>query len=151
MKVGLSNHQPLCVCVCVCLSVCVSPTNNFWTYVGKVGILVLPITSCYPCNANITERRVRGISMVIHLLCIQDVPGLNLDMETGYSDWCSSSFHSVLLGKCWDSTLKSGHDRFLPHQFISHLSPLHPTLYSLSQWKASLNKLQTYKMPISTI
>jgi len=26
MKVGLSNHQPVCVCV----RVCVSPTNDFW-------------------------------------------------------------------------------------------------------------------------
>jgi hypothetical protein len=31
IKVGLSNHQSVCLCVCVCVCVCVSPTNNFWT------------------------------------------------------------------------------------------------------------------------
>jgi len=47
-------------------------------------------------------------------------------------------FSSVPPGKFWDSTLKLGHDRFLPNpfQFIIHLSPFHSTLYSLSYWKS---------------
>jgi hypothetical protein len=46
-----------------------------------------------------------------------------------------------------DSTKKLAHEPFLPNpfQFIIHLSPFHSTLYSLRQWKASLNQLQINK------
>jgi hypothetical protein len=41
---------------------------------------------------------------------------------------------SVPPGKCWDNTLKLGHNHFLknPVQVIIHLSPYHLTLYSHS-------------------
>jgi hypothetical protein len=45
MKMGLSNHHPVYVCVCVCLSVYVSPTSDFWTdrwIFVKFGRHVLP-------------------------------------------------------------------------------------------------------------
>jgi hypothetical protein len=54
-----------------------------------------------------------------------------------------SWFSSVPPGKCRDSTLKLGHDRFLPHPFqcFIHLSSFHSTLIVLVAEKASLNKL----------
>jgi hypothetical protein len=49
-----------------------------------------------------------------------------------------SCFLSVPPGKFRDSTLQSGHDRFLPHpfQFIIYLSCFHSTLYGLSYLKS---------------
>jgi hypothetical protein len=54
-------------------------------------------------------------------------------------------FSPVPPGKCPDSTLKLGHDRFLPNpfQFIIYLS-YYSMLYSLVTEKASLNTLPTY-------
>jgi hypothetical protein len=72
------------------------------------------------------------------LLCIRDVLGSNLDPETGYHDWGISCFSSVSPGKCRDSTLKLGCNRFLPHsfQFTIHLPPYYSTLYSLRCWES---------------
>jgi hypothetical protein len=62
---------------------------------------------------------------------------------TGYLDWGISLFSSVSPGECRGSKLKSGHYRFLPNSFhVIFLSPYHSTLYGLSHWKASFNKLQ---------
>jgi hypothetical protein len=82
------------------------------------------------------------------LLCIQEVLGSNLGPETGYPDCGFSWFSSVLTGKLWDSTLKLGHDPFLPHpfQFIIHLSPLHSTLYNLSVQTSSKAHPVSYPM-----
>jgi hypothetical protein len=75
------------------------------------------------------------------LINVREVP------ETGYRDWGFPWVSSVSPGKCWDSTLKLDHDRFLPHslQFIVHISTLYSTLYNLTHRKASLNKLQRKK------
>jgi hypothetical protein len=52
------------------------------------------------------------------LSLIQEVPGSNLGLGTGYSDRGFSWFLPVPPGKCWDSTtLKLGHDHFLPNRF----------------------------------
>jgi hypothetical protein len=67
---------------------------------------------------------------------IREVQGSNLGSETGYPEvmW----FYSVSPGECRDSTLKSGHDRFLPNpfRFIVHLSPYRSTLHSLELQKS---------------
>jgi hypothetical protein len=49
-----------------------------------------------------------------------------------YGDF--SLFISFPAGKCHDSTLKVGHDRFLqnPFHFVIHFSPFHSTLHNLS-------------------
>jgi hypothetical protein len=51
-------------------------------------------------------------------------------------------------GECRHSTLKLGHDRFLPSpfQFVIHLPPLQSTLYSLSHWKINYCKRKTEGM-----
>jgi hypothetical protein len=51
--------------------------------------------------------------------------------------WCFSWFASFPPDECWDSTLKLGHDRFLPNpfQFTIQLSPFHSMPCSLSYWK----------------
>jgi hypothetical protein len=68
---------------------------------------------------------------------ILEVPGSNIGPETSYSV-------SVSPGKRWESTLKLGHDRFLPRpfQFIIHISPFFilRSIASVTE-KASLNKL----------
>jgi hypothetical protein len=51
-----------------------------------------------------------------------------LTAVTAYPDWGFSWFSSVLPGKCRDSTLKLGHDHFLPNHFqfiIIQLSSYH--------------------------
>jgi hypothetical protein len=79
------------------------------------------------------------------LLRVQEVPGSNLDPETGYPDWGFSWFSSVHAGECRGSTLKLGHDRFLPNsiKFIIYFSLFHSTLYSPIYWKSLLNKIQS--------
>jgi hypothetical protein len=64
------------------------------------------------------------------LLRIREVPGLNLGPETDYPVWSFSLFSSVPPGECRSSTLKSGHDRFLPYpfQFIINLSTIYIVL-----------------------
>jgi hypothetical protein len=53
------------------------------------------------------------------------------------------TFSQSLQAHAGDSTLKLGHDHFLPHSFhlIFQLSPFHYTLFRPSYWKTSLNKL----------
>jgi hypothetical protein len=48
-----------------------------------------------------------------------------------------SWFSSILPGKYRDTTLKLGHDRFLPNplHFINHFSTFHSTLCNLCYWK----------------
>jgi hypothetical protein len=48
------------------------------------------------------------------LLHIREFLASNLSPEIGYSDLVFLWFSSVPPGKCWDSTLRVGHDRFLP-------------------------------------
>jgi hypothetical protein len=75
---------------------------------------------------------------LIFLLCMREVPGLNLGPETGYPDRDRSLLSSVPPGKCWNRSLKvHSHSRFLIHRshLIIHLSPLHSSLYNLSLWK----------------
>jgi hypothetical protein len=77
------------------------------------------------------------------LLRIREVPGLNIDPETGYPE-CFRLFYSVPPGDCRDSTLQLGHDRFLPHTF-KFIITYHPFIRLFIVWvtkKASLNKLQ---------
>jgi hypothetical protein len=78
------------------------------------------------------------VEWLILLLCIREVPESNLGLETGYPGWKFSSFSSVPPGKFRYSTLKLGHDRFLPHrlQFIIHLTSFHSTLHNLSYWES---------------
>jgi hypothetical protein len=47
-------------------------------------------------------------------------------------------------GNCWDSTLKLGHDRFLPHpiQFIIHVSYFHSTKKAQVSEKSVGKKVQ---------
>jgi hypothetical protein len=60
--------------------------------------------------------------------CIQKAPDSNLDQDTGYPDWGLLWLLSVLLGECWESTLKydTAISKSLPiHHvliFPSHLS-----------------------------
>jgi hypothetical protein len=49
------------------------------------------------------------------LLCIQMASGSNLGPETSYPEFFM--FSSVFPGEFRDSTLKLGHDRFLPNPF----------------------------------
>jgi hypothetical protein len=65
---------------------------------------------------------------------IRKVPGWNFGPETCYPNWGFLWFPSVPPGKCWYSTLKLGHDRFLPHPFyfIIHMSSFHSALYNLN-------------------
>jgi hypothetical protein len=60
------------------------------------------------------------------LLRILDVPCSNLSPGIGYPGGGFSWFSSVHPGECRDSTLKLGHDLFLPNslQFIIYLLPL---------------------------
>jgi hypothetical protein len=66
------------------------------------------------------------------LLSIHEVPSSNLNPETGNP------------GKCEDSGLQLGHERFLPNplQFIIYLSAFHSTLHSLSYRETVGNKLR---------
>jgi hypothetical protein len=77
------------------------------------------------------------------LLRIREVPGSNFGPLTGYPGLYFSWFLSAPLGECRVSASKLGYGRFLPNyfHFITH-HPFHSTLYSLSFWKVSLNKLQ---------
>jgi hypothetical protein len=77
------------------------------------------------------------------LLRIREVLASNLGPESGY--WLK--FFVVFISPCrqiLELYLQLGHGRFLPNlfQFIIHISTLHSTLYILSYWKTSLNKLQ---------
>jgi hypothetical protein len=49
--------------------------------------------------------------------------------------------------ECRNISLKLGEDRFPPNpfHFIIHVPPFHSTLYILSYWKTSLNKVQINK------
>jgi hypothetical protein len=73
------------------------------------------------------------------LPCIREVLCSNLGLETGYPDLRFSCFFSVPPGKCLDSILKLGNDFIFPNpfRFITHLSPSHSTLCSLSYLKSS--------------
>jgi hypothetical protein len=51
---------------------------------------------------------------VVNIPSCREFPGSNLGPETGYPDGGLWLFSSVPPGKCWDSTYKLGHDRFLP-------------------------------------
>jgi hypothetical protein len=84
---------------------------------------------------------VEWLTLLLH---IREVPGSNLDLETGHSDWSFLWFSSIPQGKFRDSISKLGHNCFLPHpfQFIIHLPSFHLMLYSLSFWKVSLNKIK---------
>jgi hypothetical protein len=91
-------------------------------------------------------RRDRVVS--IHSSCSGN-PGF----KSRPGDWLSWMrvfvLSSVPPGECRNSTLKLGHDRFLPSrfQFIIHLLLFHSTPYSLSYWKISfLSKLQISKV-----
>jgi hypothetical protein len=83
------------------------------------------LLACWQGNLNNTPASYSG--------------GLRLESQPikGYLDWSSSWFFSVPSRTCWDGALKLGYCRFLPHsfQFLSHLSPLHLTLYNTSHWK----------------
>jgi hypothetical protein len=85
------------------------------------------------------------VECLTFLLCILEVPNSNLDPETRYPDWGVSWFPLVPPGKCRESTIKLGQDRFLQNrlQFIIHLSS-----YVVRRYfeKASLNKLQINKI-----
>jgi hypothetical protein len=97
-----------------------------------------------------TERRGRVIPLL--LLCIREVPGSNLGPEAGYPECVFSWFSSVPPGECWDSTLKLGHDRFLPSPFqFIHLSPFHSTLYNLNSWKSSSYRLKINEQIIQLV
>jgi hypothetical protein len=61
------------------------------------------------------------------LIRIWEVPGSNLDPVTLHPNRGFSWLSSVPPGKCWDSTLNVGHDRFC--QVTIYLSPLHGTLF----------------------
>jgi hypothetical protein len=85
------------------------------------------------------------------LLRIREVLDSNLGSETGCPDCGVSWFLSVLPGRCWDSTLKLGDDRFLTHhfQFVIHLSLFNSTLYRPSHWKSVLkDKNSNVWMPL---
>jgi quinol-cytochrome oxidoreductase complex cytochrome b subunit len=76
------------------------------------------------------------IEWLTFLLCIREVPGLDLNLETGYPDWGFLWFSLVPPGKCQDRTLN--YATFFPihHSFIT-LS------FSTIAWvtKKVLNKL----------
>jgi hypothetical protein len=80
---------------------------------------------------------------------IREVPGLNLDLETSYPDWGFRYFTQSFEVNA-GIVLKLGHDRFLsrPFQFTLYLLPIHSTLYNLSYWEASRNKLQAQSIQI---
>jgi hypothetical protein len=59
-------------------------------------------------------------------LRIREVPRLILAPKTGYLDLGLLWSSSVPPGECRDSTLKLGHDRFLPNPF-----PIHPLLIAI--------------------
>jgi hypothetical protein len=105
-------------------------------------------------DTNLYEKRSENLILQYHTpnivvkwlrlqLCIREVLGSILGPSDRLS-WGSSWFYSVPPDKCLDSTLKLGHDRFLPNPFqsIFHLA-YHSTLHSLVTEKASLNKLPT--------
>jgi hypothetical protein len=73
------------------------------------------------------------------LLRIREVPGSNLDPETGCPDRDYMVF-SVPPGKFRKRTSKLGHDHFLPHpfQFIIYLSSLHSALCTRIDWVVAL-------------
>jgi hypothetical protein len=63
------------------------------------------------------------VEWLILMLHIWEVPGSKLGPDTDYSEFLW--FSSVPPGKCQDSTLKLGHDHFLPILFNSSLT-YHP-------------------------
>jgi hypothetical protein len=77
------------------------------------------------------------VEWLTFLLRTREVPGVNIGLETGYPNWGFSWFASFPPDECWDSTLKLGHDRFLPNpfQFTIQLSPFHSMPCSLSYRK----------------
>jgi hypothetical protein len=85
-----------------------------------------------------------AVERLAFLLLNLDVSGSDLGPETGCLDRGFSLFSSVLPGECWHSTLKWGHDCFLPNpfQFIIHVSSLYSTQRCLSYWKSAV-KLKT--------
>jgi hypothetical protein len=108
-------------------------------------IISVPVTTS---SSDILPRLTPNVVVewLTLLLRIREVQGSNL----GYPDWGFSWFSSVPPGKFWDSTLKLGNDRFLPHpfQYITHSSHLHSMLYDLSHWKETLNKLQIGRLVV---
>jgi hypothetical protein len=86
------------------------------------------------------------------LLCIRDVPGSNLESETGYPDQGSFVVFLSSSKRIPDSPVKLGHDRFLPNpfQFIVHLSPYYSTLYRLVL-DAEKRRKTNYKPTLATV
>jgi hypothetical protein len=114
---------------------------------GVTGTLACSPTSCNKRCSEFYRLNV-VVKSLTPLLRIREFPGSNFGPETGYPDWRFSWFSSVPSGKCCDSTLKLGHDSFLPRPFkyTIYVGPYHPfiRLYiNLITEKASLNKQQT--------
>jgi hypothetical protein len=77
------------------------------------------------------------------LLCIWEVQGSNLDLETSYPGWEYSWFSSVPPGNCQERTLNRAtttSTSFPIHNLLINLS--FDVIYSWVTEKASLNKLQ---------
>jgi hypothetical protein len=81
------------------------------------------------------ERRGRVVSTPA---LYSEYPGSNL-CNCDWLSWCFSWFSSVPLSKCRNSTLKLGHDRFLPSHNSSSIVTSSSTLYSLVTEKESGN------------
>jgi hypothetical protein len=85
-----------------------------------------------------TTWKARNATVWALLLRTREFPSSNFGVEAGYPDWKILWFSSVPPGECHNSTLKWGHDRFLPNHFhfIFRVASVHSTK------KGSLNKLQ---------
>jgi hypothetical protein len=74
---------------------------------------------------------------------IQQIPGSNLAPETGCYHWDFSSFSSVLLGECWDSTLKLASFHIVSNSSFTFIQRF---IIWVTK-KASLNKLHLIGSP----
>jgi hypothetical protein len=81
-------------------------------------------------SVNYITSKLLFLRLLELLLRIREVTDSNLGSDTGYID----EVYLSLSSECRDSTLKLGHDRFLPNtfQFIVHLSPFYSTLCSIN-------------------
>jgi hypothetical protein len=83
------------------------------------------------------------------LFRIPKVPGSNLGPEIDYPDSGFSEFSSAPPGDCLDSTLKLGHDRFLPNSFlfvITYRSFIRRYTALVTTERSSQNKIQINKL-----